>query len=259
MTASQQIKSVFVSAIATTVVLSFCILASASEREKVRPPSKKQPMKTVPKESVGPKSFRATIDPRESIPIPIRVVCGYEVVTWTINNKWIFSFDAVWGPSWLPNARRDKHHIGYYKLPQGSIVRVFDGLYRVNGITFTRLGKREYPKGVSADAMKGTYWIPVSGSTNLYSVILVVKKIVTDDDGNLTATLQVSCANVSAKKVPRKQQVKVGDLILMGDNAHRVRQIVASDPKKKLIGWVDFDQSPVKKISPKKEKETSDK
>jgi hypothetical protein len=44
----------------------------------------------------------------------------------------------------------------------------------------------------------------------------------------------------------KSQVVGKGDELIIGKHTYRVRNIVPSDTKKKLIGWIEIDRKPVK-------------
>jgi hypothetical protein len=60
------------------------------------------------------------------------------------------------------------------------------------------------------------------------------------------ATAQVRVAPTQRKGPPNlSAQVTIGDVLIIGEFGHEVRNIVPADEKNKLIGWVEFALSGV--------------
>ena len=141
----------------------------------------------------------------------------------------------------FPQAKADRYRVSYSNVNSGDIVRILDGVCRIGHLspfTLTRMSEPGLPD-VSI-ASKRTYTIPFAGHARLHRrTITTADEHKTDEQGRPEITVLV----VGRAPNHGRQRVREGDLLWIGRHAHRIEMIVASDPKRKLVGWCDINQN----------------
>jgi hypothetical protein len=143
--------------------------------------------------------------------------------------------------------------VRYPDLMQGHVVRMLDGLYRLKSVTkaaatFKRLKRAEFPKGVSV--AEGSYGFPIGSNgsfspsgRNVPTILFKDPATAKDRRPEVTVAIGVGYTQTSWLGPPlqRERVLHKGDIARIGPCGHRVLNIVLPDPKRGIVGWVDFD------------------
>jgi len=135
--------------------------------------------------------------------------------------------------------------VRFDELGSGRIVRMLDGLYRVDGIgTFTRV--KPLSKGLKP--VPGTVGLPIGARGWLGGKVyperysgFSIKSITTGKNGRPEVTFSIRAQELNYHGARREQTVQEGDIVWLGCCGHRVKKIMPGKLQKNLIGWVDID------------------
>jgi hypothetical protein len=201
----------------------------------------------------GPEQIQfKRFDPKAAARLPAvgRFGSGSYLKTVTKNGKPFIRYAAL-GGSEKRFGGGEAYYAGYPDLAQRDIVRMLDGLYRfeslTNGVaTFERLKPSQFPSGTSVG--KGSYGFPIGGSGQ-FGVLhrpwsppgFKLEQPATAKEGRPEVTVSVGAGDLLTRGERWKQVVHKGDIVWLGRYGHRVLNIVLSDPKRGVVGWVDLD------------------
>lgn len=152
-----------------------------------------------------------------------------------------------------PKAKTDGYVVNFPNLKPGDIVPLFGAAYRLKGssnnsLLFSRSPAAQIPK--EAIVTKDAYPFVFGYERELHGAVFQASYD-KNKDGKERVTVKIHY--ISSPRTGRftenkvgPQTVQVGDVVKLNEIQHRVVNIVAPDPKKKIIGWFEIEQKPVK-------------
>ncbi len=153
----------------------------------------------------------------------------------------------------FPHAESHGYEMTISRISSGDILPALGSLYRVGALSgvspdaqrmsveFHRLHEQKWPPGIRVAS--DSYVVSVAGHTRLHGQELRVKSVSAATSDSRPAAAEIGIGPNQASL--RYKTVRVGDLMAIGEFAHKVRNIVPPDAKQHVVGWVELDPNPV--------------
>ena len=165
---------------------------------------------------------------------------------------------------------RVQNYALYVELRKGDLIPFFDYIYRVKDLKKGSGGEFEFghevvlewvpddklPEGLTLGSFPRVVWL--NWKLYLNDHMIRIERIDPAPDkkdvrrpGKPSAELVINDPTPAKARtsilVNRTATVRAGDILLIGDNGYKVRNVVPKDDKTKAIGWVEFECEDISK------------